>query len=140
MGIYGEIQEMRAEDESKARRQAERSAGARKFAAEAIVHECRDREPADSDAYDEGYHDGYMACLKDMCEAAGIRWADVMDEAMAAMGLYRCPERIGGRPRNSGWIARGSALRPGSWARGASATRTRPGTGTHTMTGWRRRA
>lgn len=92
MGIYGEIQEMRAEDENRARLRTERSAGARKFAAEAIIHECRDREPADSDAYDEGYHDGYMACLKDMCEAAGIRWADVMDEAMAAMGLYRCPD------------------------------------------------
>ena len=102
MGINGEMQEIRAEQEAKREaemeqarieRHAERIAREKaiKFIVNAMVHECRDREPTEYGNYEDGFHDGFTACLQALTNSHGMSWDLLMDKVKAELGLYRCP-------------------------------------------------
>lgn len=102
MGINGEMQEIRAEQKAKEQeameqarieRHAERIAReqAIKFIVNATVHECRDRAPTEYGNYDDGFHDGFIACLQALTSSYGMSWDLLMDKVKAELGLYRCP-------------------------------------------------
>lgn len=100
MGIYGELEEMSEEqkqkeaDKARVERVAERIARekASAFIVTGLVHECRDREPADWPQYDNGFHDGFVACLQRLAHVNEMEWRCLVEKAKEELGLYRCPE------------------------------------------------